>query len=41
MHLTKLLQKDMKDLAIIQGSSPQDEDGDLGVSTATLRASTL
>ncbi|KAI0772999.1 nucleoporin complex subunit 54-domain-containing protein [Trametes elegans] len=40
-HLTKLLQKDMKDLAIIQGSSPQDEDGDLGVSTATLRASTL
>ncbi len=40
-HLTKLLQKDMKDLAVIQGSSPQDEDADMGSSTATLRASTL
>lgn len=40
-HLTKLLQKDMKDLAVIQGSNPQDEDADMGSSTATLRASTL
>ncbi|RPD60662.1 hypothetical protein L227DRAFT_501697 [Lentinus tigrinus ALCF2SS1-6] len=41
-HLTKLLQKDMKDLAVIQGSSPQEEDPDsLMSSTTTLRASTL
>ncbi|RDX52382.1 hypothetical protein OH76DRAFT_1344803 [Lentinus brumalis] len=41
-HLTKLLQKDMKDLAVIQGSSSPEEDPDsLMSSTATLRASTL
>ena len=40
--MTKLLQKDMKDLAIIQGSPQQEEDPDtLMASTATLRASTL
>ncbi|KAH9848107.1 nucleoporin complex subunit 54-domain-containing protein [Lenzites betulinus] len=40
-HLTKLLQKDLKDLAVIQGSSPQEDDVDMGASTATLRASTF
>ena len=41
VHLTKLLQKDLKDLAVIQGS-PREEDPDtLMSSTATLRASTL
>lgn len=40
-HLTKLLQKDLKDLAVVLGKDPKDYDSDLGSSTATLRASTL
>ena len=41
MHLTKLLQKDMKDLAVIQGSTQEEDPDTLMSSTATFRASTL
>ena len=40
-HLTKLLQKDLKDLAVVLGKDPKEYDADLMSSTATLRGSTL
>lgn len=38
-HLTKLLQKDMKDLGVIVGSSASSDDVEMTSSTATLRGS--
>jgi nuclear pore complex protein Nup54 len=41
-HLTKILQRDMKDLAVIQGKSEEEDRSEsLLSSTSTLRASTL
>jgi len=41
-HLTKILQQDMKDLAVIQGKSEEENRSEsLISSTSTLRASTL
>jgi nuclear pore complex protein Nup54 len=41
-HLTKILQRDLKDLAIIQGKEvEEDSTGTFFSSTSTLRASTL
>ncbi|KAH9925020.1 nucleoporin complex subunit 54-domain-containing protein [Epithele typhae] len=41
VHLTKLLHQDMKDLAVIQGTGPEEDPESFMSSTATLRASTL
>lgn len=40
VHLTKILQKDLKDLAVIQGTAVKEEEPDLLMSsTSTLRGS--
>ena len=41
-HLTKILQKDLKDLAVIEGRPVKDEEPDILLSsTSTLRGSVL